>query len=128
MDYADIGFFAAKCMAQDFPERLRERYHLEQIPDSELELIEAIGRKRGCLGNHNTVDQDRASRILDTELRSGGMGRLTLETPESMKHERKRTAIEVAEKAERDREKDAKRKKRFRDKQKAARKAREHGR
>ena len=36
-------------------------------------------------------------------------------------------AIEVAEKAERTREKDAKRKKRFRDKQRAARKAREHG-
>jgi ribosome biogenesis GTPase A len=55
------------------------------------------------------------------------MGRLTLETPESMKHEKQRTAIEVAEKADRAREKDAKRKKRFRDKQRAARKAREHG-
>ena len=54
-------------------------------------------------------------------------GTLSLETPESMKHEKQRTAIEVAEKAERTREKDAKRKKRFLDKQRAARKARERG-
>lgn len=127
MDYTDIGFFAARFMAEDFPERLQERYQLEVLPDSELELIEAIGRKRGCLGKNNSVDLERASRILVTELRSGGMGCLTLETPESMKHEKHRTAIEVAEKAERMREKDAKRKKRFRDKQRAARKAREHG-
>lgn len=128
MDYADIGFFAARCMSEDFPERLQERYELDTVPESELALIENIGRKRGCLGKNNTVDLDRACRILVTELRSGGLGRLTLETPESMKHEKKRTAIAMAEKAERDREKDAKRKKRFRDKQRAARKAREHRR
>jgi len=128
MDYADIGFFPAKRRTQDFPERIKARYQITELPESELELIEAIGRKRGCLGKSNTVDLDRASRILVTELRSGGLGRLTLETPDSMKHEKTRTAIAVAEKAERDREKDAKRKKRFRDKQRAARKARDHGR
>ena len=127
MDYADIGFFAARFMAKDFPDRLRQRYQIDELPNTELELIELIGRRRGCLGKNNTVDLDRASRILVTELRSGGLGQLTLETPESMKREKQRTAIEVAEKAERTREKDAKRKKRFRDKQRAARRAREHG-
>jgi len=125
MDYADIGFFAARFMSTDFPERLAERYNLEVIPDTELQVIEAIGRKRGCLGRGSTVDIDRASRILVTELRSGGLGNLTLETPQSMKREKARTVIEMAEKAANQKEKDAKRKKRFRDKQRAARKARE---
>lgn len=125
MDYADIGFFAARFMAAEFPDRLKERYNLDEIPEAELQIIEAIGRKRGCLGKNNSVDLDRASRILVTELRSGGMGKFTLETPETMKREKARTEIEMAEKAERATEKDAKRKKRFRDKQRASRKARE---
>ena len=125
MDYADIGFFAARYMLAQYPERLAERYNLDPMPTTELETIEAIGRKRGCLGKGNMVDIDRASRILVTEFRSGNMGRLTLETPSTMVHERAATERAIAEKAERDAAKDAKRKKRFRDKQRAARKSRE---
>lgn len=125
MDYADIGFFAARYMLQHYPEQLVQRYELDPAPTTELEAIEGIGRKRGCLGKNNQVDLDRASRILVTEFRSGAFGCLTLETPAIMKREKERTAKEVAEKAERDKEKDAKRKKRFRDKQRAQRKARE---
>ena len=125
MDYADVGFFAARFIKDYFPDRLRERYKLEELPDIELEIIEAIGRRRGCLGRNNAIDIDRASRILVTEIRSGKLGRLTYETPEIMKREKARTAIEVAEKAERAALKDAKRKKRFRDRQRADRKARE---
>ena len=89
------------------------------------EAIEAIGRRRGCLGKNNQVDIDRASRILVTELRSGAFGRLTLETPKTMERERIQTAKEIAEKEEKAEKKDAKRKKRFRDKQRAQRKSRE---
>ena len=125
MDYADIGFFAAKYMLAEYPDRFVGRYELEEVPQSELEAIEAIGRRRGCLGKSNVVDIDRASRILVTELRSGEFGRLTLETPKMMMHERAETAREVAEKEAKASEKDIKRKKRFRDKQRAQRKSRE---
>ncbi len=121
MDYADVGFFAARYMLAEYPQRLAERYGLDSIPETELEVIEAIGRKRGCLGKSNLVDIDRASRILVTELRSGGLGRLTLETPTMMEREKARTAADVAEKAENAKAKDAKRKKRFRDQQRAKR-------
>ncbi len=125
MDYAEIGFFAARAMLQLYPERITERFRLAELPETELQVIEAIGRARGCLGKGNLVDIDRASRILVTELRSGGLGRLTLETPAMMQREKARTAIEIAEKADKDKQKDEKRKKRFRDKQRAKRKSRE---
>ncbi|TWU60157.1 Ribosome biogenesis GTPase A [Rubripirellula tenax] len=127
MDYADIGFFAARYLIANYPDRLVDRYDLDEVPTAEMEAIEAIGRKRGCLGKNGMVDIDRASRILVTELRSGGLGRLTIETPESMRRERAETARIVAEKEETAKEKDAKRKKRFRDKQRAQRKSREMG-
>lgn len=125
MDYSDVGFFAARYMRIQYPQRLTDRYGLDSVPETELEVIEAIGRKRGCLGKGSVVDIDRASRILVTELRSGELGRLTFETPEMMEQEKAQTAADVAEKAEKTTEKDARRKQRFRDKQHAKRKSRE---
>ncbi len=125
MEYADIGFFGARYMIENYPERMVERYGLETTPTSELEAIEAIGRKRGCLGKNNVVDIDRASRILVMELRSGSMGRFSLETPTLMEREKARTLLVIAQKEKDSAEKDAKRKKRFRDKQRAQRKSRE---
>jgi ribosome biogenesis GTPase A len=125
MDYAEVGFFGARVMLEQYPDRLAERYDLDSLPKTDLEVIEAIGRRRGCLGKSGTVDIDRASRILVTELRSGGLGRLTLETPEMMEREKAQTAADLAEKSERDRRKDEKRKKKFRDQQRAKRKSRE---
>ncbi|NND99565.1 MAG: ribosome biogenesis GTPase YlqF [Pirellulaceae bacterium] len=114
MDYADVGFFAARLLIEQYPERLTQRYELDSVPGSELEAIEAIGRKRGCLGKNNYVDIDRASRILVTEVRSGGLGPLTLETPQTMEIEKAQTRIAIAQKAERKSKKRAAKKKRGR--------------
>lgn len=125
MDYADVGYFAARYLRTEIPDRLIERFRLDELPETEADLIEAIGRKRGCLGKRGIVDIDRASAIFVNEVRSGGLGRLTYETPKMMEREKKQTAIAIAEKAEKDKLKDEKRKKRFRDKQRAKKKSRE---
>ncbi|EMI47100.1 ribosomal biogenesis GTPase [Rhodopirellula sp. SWK7] len=125
MDYGDVAFFGARYLIENYPERIATRFELESVPSSELPLLEAIGRKRGCLGRNNQVDIDRASKIFVTEIRSGGLGRLTFETPQIMERETARTADLIAEKVEKDKEKEAKRKKRFRDKQRAQKKSRE---
>ena len=127
MDYADVGFFGVRYLMAQYPTRLAARYDIETVPETELAAIEAIGRRRGCLGKGNLVDIDRASRILITDMRSGALGRLTFETPKTMEQEIAQTERELAEKAERDAKKDAKRKKRFRDKQRAKRKSRGRG-
>ncbi|MCC9643513.1 ribosome biogenesis GTPase YlqF [Rhodopirellula sp. JC740] len=125
MDYSDVGFFAARHLSQHYPDRLAERFDLDEIAENELGVIEDIGRRRGCLGRNNRVDLERASRILIQEYRSGGLGRLTLETPATMQRERLQTEKAVAEAAEAARLKDEKRKKRFKAKQRAQRKSRE---
>ena len=125
MDYADVGFFAARLMIERYPNRISERYGIDDVPATEMELIESIGRRRGCLGKGNLVDIDRASRILINEVRSGGLGRLTLETPEMMAIEKAKTETAVAEKEAQSTKKDQMRKKRFRDQQRAKRKSRE---
>ena len=128
MEYADVGFFAAKYLIEKYPDRIMERYNLDEKPETNEQLIEMLGRKRGCLGRSGVVDIDRASKILVTELRSGLLGRLTLETPAIMEREKLETEKLMAEKAEKKKIKDAKRQKAFRAKQRAKRKAREHER
>ena len=128
MDYTDVGFFVGKFLLQHFPQRLIDRFQLDGVPEDVEQLIEMLGRKRGCLGRSGVVDLERTSKILVTELRQGTLGRLTLETPNMMEQEKIETARFVREKEEKKKEKDAKRKKRFQTKQRAQRKAREHRR
>jgi len=45
------------------------------------EMLERIGRSRGCLMQGNLVDKAKAARILMDDFRSGRLGRITLEEP-----------------------------------------------
>ncbi len=126
MDYADVAFFGARFMSANYPDRLKERYEFgASLPSTELALIEEIGRKRGCLNKNKMIDLDRSSKIFVLELRTGVLGRVTYETPAMMEQEIKSTAVALKEKAERSIEKAEKQLKRFRDKQRAQKKARE---
>ncbi|MCN4145218.1 MAG: ribosome biogenesis GTPase YlqF [Thiohalomonas sp.] len=86
-EYDDIAFFTAEYLLEAYPDITMQRYQLEQLPHNELELIEAIGRKRGCLRAGGRVDLDKASKILLSEFRGGTLGRITLETPKMIEKE-----------------------------------------
>ena len=45
------------------------------------ELLEEIGKKRGCLVRGGEIDYTKASNIVLDEFRSGKIGRLSLERP-----------------------------------------------
>ncbi|MCI6870415.1 MAG: ribosome biogenesis GTPase YlqF [Selenomonadales bacterium] len=70
-------------MAKLYPERLRERYKLiDELPEQPMELLEMVGRKRGCLIKGGAVDLDKAQRIVFTDFRSGKLGVVSLDVPE----------------------------------------------
>ncbi|MNF09837.1 Ribosome biogenesis GTPase A [compost metagenome] len=50
-------------------------------PDEIVAVMEAVGRKRGCLVSGGRVDLEKASSILLRELRAGKLGRYSLEAP-----------------------------------------------
>ena len=45
------------------------------------ELLELIGRKRGCLVKGGIVDTEKAQRIVLTDFRSGKLGTVSLDMP-----------------------------------------------
>jgi len=81
MDSTEVGFFAGEFLMARYPELLKARYELESLPETPHELIVAIGRRLGCLAGKGEVDLTRASEALLRELRSGKLGRISLEEP-----------------------------------------------
>jgi ribosome biogenesis GTPase A len=103
----DIGMYAVGYFRERYPELLKARYNLDELPEDEVALLEAIGAKRGCLRAGGLVDLERAAKIVLTEFRDITIGRITLETPEMMEAE----LIEMAEIRVKKAEKEAAKKK-----------------
>ena len=89
----DIAMYAVGYFRRKYPELIKQRYNLDNLPEDEQALLELIGAKRGCLRAGGRVDLDRAAKILLTEFRDITIGRITLETPEMMEVE----LVEMAE-------------------------------
>ncbi len=87
LHYDDVAFFAADYLIKSYPERLKQRFDLAVLPDTEAELMEIIGHKRGCLKTGKVVDLDKAGKALLHDIRSGKLGRITWETPEMIERE-----------------------------------------
>ena len=69
-------------LREGYPERLAERYKLDDITDMQSwEILETIGRKRGMLISGGEVNTERASVMLLDEYRGGKLGKITMEFP-----------------------------------------------
>jgi len=102
VSYEDLAFFAAEFLLEAYPQRLRERFNVEELPRTEIALLELIGAQRGCLRAGGKVDLERVSTIFINELRAGLFGPLGFETPEIIEVEMQQVAVLKAEKAERE--------------------------
>lgn len=76
----DIAFHLIHMLMQQYPEQFKTRYMLEDETDP-VEIMEFIGRKRGCLLKKNEIDYEKVARIVLDEFRKGTIGLITLETP-----------------------------------------------
>lgn len=111
----DIASYAAEYLMEAYPQNLKQRFQLEELPHTDIELLEEIGRKRGCLRSGGMVDLDKVSRLFIMEYRDNQFGHLTLETPAMMQKE----LLEVEEIRRKKEEK-----KRLKEEQKKQRRAR----
>ena len=104
LDLQDVAAFMAEFLLRSYPERLERRYDIDPLPENEIELLEAIARKRGCIVSGGQVDFEKVSRLLIGEIRAGELGGLCLETPAGFEAE---LAAAQQRKAERTAEKEA---------------------
>ena len=85
----DLALYLSGFLLQQYPQLLVDRYKLDSTPNSDVELLEQLGAKRGCLRSGGRVDLEKASTILVNEFRAGVLGRITLETTAMIEDEEK---------------------------------------
>jgi ribosome biogenesis GTPase A len=79
IDLADVGLAALNLLRERYQLRIQERYECDPTQSPE-ELLDSIGRKRGCLVRGG-VDYTKTGELILNDLRNGRLGLLTLETP-----------------------------------------------
>lgn len=79
-DYEYVSLCLVDFLRLNYAQGLAERYKLNlPIPENNEEVLQTIGKKRGCLQAGGIVDLEKARRILFTEFRGGKLGPITLD-------------------------------------------------
>lgn len=83
LDIEDLAYELLGYLKESYMDSLIKTYNLSDS-DSQLnkyELLESIGRKRGCVISGGEVDTFRTANIVISDFRSAKLGRITLEEP-----------------------------------------------
>jgi ribosome biogenesis GTPase A len=82
-DDEEVALELLNYLLAHYPEELQVRYRLSDIADmTDVALLDAIGRQRGAIQSGGRVNTTKAAELVIHDLRSGALGRITLETPE----------------------------------------------
>lgn len=78
----DVVAYLLNYLYEHYPHVLKERYELEEINDM-WDTFGHIGKKRGALESGGKVNFDKVAEIVLQDFRSGRLGQISLETPET---------------------------------------------
>ncbi len=74
----DIANYIIKTLFKYYPNLLQEKYGIDNIDDM-IDVLEIIGRKRGCLMKGNEVDYEKVYTIIINDLKEGKIGQVTFD-------------------------------------------------
>lgn len=80
LNITELALEVIDFLKRDCKEVLALRYEIEEN-GTNLEILEAIAKMRGCLLKGNELDIDKAAHLLMDDFKSGRLGTITLETP-----------------------------------------------
>lgn len=85
-DNIEVAYETCNLLWKLYPSLMEERYAVEgetiEGQYDEYDRFLAMGKKKGCLMSGGRVDEERFARLLLDDLRSGRIGRITLESPD----------------------------------------------
>ncbi|MGM9927495.1 MAG: ribosome biogenesis GTPase YlqF [Bacillus sp. (in: firmicutes)] len=81
LNQQELAVYALRFLEREYPEALKERYQLTEIPEDIVELFDMIGKNRGVLASRATIDYDKTAELVIREVRAERLGRLTFEVP-----------------------------------------------
>lgn len=96
LEITEIAYSLTKYLLENYRENLVERYSLEEQRINEIlnqeqeenqniyEIMQLIGRKRGAVISGGNIDDEKTSKIILDDFRSGKLGKITLEKVEKI--------------------------------------------
>lgn len=83
VDLADLTIHLLEDLCASVPERVTERFHIQDVNLKGIELLDAVCAGRGWLLKGAQYDYDRCCSVVLDEFRAGKLGRITMEKPET---------------------------------------------
>lgn len=82
----DIAYHLLDALIVKYPDLIMSRYKFEEeeLHGQTIEVMDEIGRKRGCIKRGKEIDYDKVARLILDEYRKGTIGRITLEHPSEL--------------------------------------------
>jgi ribosome biogenesis GTPase A len=81
LNLQEVTVFALNFLREHYPDRLKERFSIDELPNEVVQLFDEIGKKRGCIMPGGYIDYDKTSELVLREIRSDKLGRVSFETP-----------------------------------------------
>ena len=79
----EVAAFLGAILLERYPALLAARYRIDPAGFDGPALLDAVARRRGCLIKGGGLDLEKAALILLVDYRSGALGRISLERPET---------------------------------------------
>ncbi|BCM25341.1 ribosome biogenesis GTPase YlqF [Methyloradius palustris] len=79
----DVARFLADLLLKNYPALLTARYKIDVSQMDGVDLLETIAKRRGYRLKGGEADMEKTAMALLVDYRSGALGRVSLETPES---------------------------------------------
>lgn len=80
LDSQELAIFILKIMNDLYPNRLKERYKLDNIDFENIEFtLDEIAKRRGALQKGGTINYEKVYNIVIRDLKEGNLGSITLD-------------------------------------------------
>ena len=96
LDRIEVAYELTKYLLEEYPEKICQRYQLNEEYMKEVmgqdfqpenqniyEIMQEIGRKRGCIISGGNIDDEKTAKILLDEFKNGVLGKITIEKADS---------------------------------------------
>ena len=75
----DLALFAIDILAELYKEKLESRYNIKVDNITNIEIMEEIAKKRGCVTKGNITDYERVSSIILNDIKNNSFKEITLD-------------------------------------------------
>lgn len=81
LNMQDIAVYGLHFFKDNYPERFKARYQMDDISDDVVDIFDHIGALRGCILSGGTIDYDKTAELIIRDIRMQHLGGITLDFP-----------------------------------------------